>query len=644
MLDKNALSQLKKLKKEIHDSTPRFEGIVRGTSGRYGFAVNEEGKSYFLTPDEMEKVLPGDNISFRVEPADNDKEQAIIEKIIKSDIKEFSGRYIIRGKGHFIEPDHETLNRWIFVPPASRLKAQEGDFVTAEITKHPYPHGKAQAAIQRIVGNDKTTYIERLVMMARLNVEEAFNEEAEKETTELCAQGLESLFEDRTDLTHIPFVTIDSAGTRDIDDALFAESHGDGWTLWVAIADPAALVTPDSALDKSAQSRATSVYFPDRVLPMLPVELSEQLCSLQAETKRLAMVAEIHLTEDASVKEVKLHRSIIESRAKLTYTQVSQHIDSVCEDIPAELHGSIHHLADCATALNQWRHKNALVMEDRPDFKLVLNPEGQISEILKIERNDAHKLVEECMLVCNRSVAEWLKERKIGFFIEQKGIRTERLGEVTALLKEQLELSEKPKLEDPVVYLDLMQKAEQKESELPLRNILSKQMDRSKFGKSGSYHLGLGFTCYTTFTSPLRKYNDLLIHRIIHASILNQTSSVSMPSDELLIEIQDAQNSGRLAANLSEQWLKLNWLAQQPEGTSYPATLVYMNSNSFTVRLDDTGIEGVIDRRKAKGNWVFDSKTMTHRHDDQCYMLGMQFKVIVQEVDAIKRSLKFRLA
>lgn len=643
MLDINALSQLKKLKQEIHDSTPRFEGKVRGTSGRYGFAMNQEGKSYFLTPDEMEKVLPGDEISFRVEPTSDDKEQALIEKVIRSDIRDFCGRYIIKGKGHFIEPDHDSLNRWIFVPPSARMNAKDGDLVAATLTKHPYPHGKAQASITKIIGNDETTNIERLFMMARAGIEEEVSEAALAEAKTLCEQGLDNHFEDRTDLTHIPFVTIDSAGTRDIDDALFAESHGDGWTLWVAIADPAALIQPGSELDNSAQKRATSVYFPDTVLPMLPVELSEQLCSLQAETKRLALVAEIHLSEEASVKEIKLHRACIESRAKLTYMQVAQHIDSICEDIPAELHGSIHHLADCATALNLWRQKNALVMEERPDFKLVLNPEGKISEILKIERNDAHKLVEECMLVCNRSVAEWLKERGLGFFIEQKGIRTERIGEVSALLTEQLALTDKPKLDDLNTYIELIQKSEQVETELPLKTIISKQMDRSKFGQSGLPHLGLGFSCYTTFTSPLRKYNDLLIHRIIH-SVLKEDETPTSTDDTLLESIQDAQSRGRLAANLSEQWLKLIWLAAQPESNSYPATLVYMNNNNFTVRLDDTGIEGSIDRRKAKGKWVFDSKTMTHKNGDHCYMLGMQFKVIVQELDIAKRDLKFRLA
>ena len=402
------------------------------------------------------------------------------------------------------------------------------------------------------------------------------------------------------------------------------------------------MIPQGSALDELAQKRATSVYFADGVMPMLPPELSEQASSLQEGAVRPAMVAELHLAQDAAVKDIKLYEAIIESRAKLTYSQVAQHIATVCEDIPADLHGSIHHLADCASALNQWRREHSLIMEERPDFRLILNDEGQISDIVRIDRNDAHKLVEECMLVCNRSVAEWLRVRKAGFFIEQSGIRTERIGEAAALLKEQLNLEKKPDLADKETYISLLQQAANADSELPLRTILSRQMQRSEYGRTGLPHLGLGFSCYTTFTSPLRKYNDLLIHRTVKALLKEETPPEI--SDEVLQSIQLGQNRARAAASLAEQWLKLNWLRLQPEGQAYDGTLVNMNSSSFTVRLNDTGIEGVIDRRKAKGKWVFDSKTMTHRQGETCFMLGQPIKVIVQEVEPVRRQLKLRLA
>ena len=642
MLDINALSQLKKLKQEIHDNTPRFDGRVRGSSGRFGFAVNAEGQSYFISPDEMEKVLPGDEVHFRVEPAGEGKEQAIIEKLLRSEITTLCGRYIVRGKGHFIEPDHDQLNRWIFVPPSARNNAADGDFVQATITRHPFSDGKAQAQIDVIIGKEGSAGVERRFMQARFGLQSEFSDAVMQEVATLCERGIDAAASDRTDLTHLPFVTIDSAGTRDIDDALFAEAHSDGWTLWVGIADPEALIEAGSALEKTALERSTSVYFADMVLPMLPPELSEQLSSLQAGVRRLAMVAELRLEQDGNVREIKLHNAVIESRAKLTYAQVAQLIDDSCDEIPAELHGPLLHLADSARALNQWRAAHCLIMEERPDYKLILGDDGQVSDIVRIERNAAHKLVEECMLACNRSVAIWLRERQAGFFIEQNGIRTERLGEAAALLKEQLQLTEKPVLGELSSYVSLLQQAEKADNELPLRTILSRQMERSQFGTSGKPHMGLGFTCYTTFTSPLRKYNDFLIHRTVRALLNNEEAPVI---DSAVLEtIQDMQNRGRIAASLAEQWLKLSWLKTQPENGIYEGTVVHMNSGSLTVRLDDTGIEGTIDRRKVKGNWTFDSKTMTHSNGEQRFMLNQMIRVAVQEIDAQKRTLKLRLA
>ncbi|HCG79828.1 MAG TPA: hypothetical protein DE015_11565, partial [Oceanospirillales bacterium] len=257
-------------------------------------------------------------------------------------------------------------------------------------------------------------------------------------------------------------------------------------------------------------------------------------------------------------------------------------------------------------------------------------------------RNAAHKLVEECMLVCNRSVAEWLRSQNAGMFIQQSGIRTERLGEAAALLKEQLGLEQKPDLTTLESYVKLLQQATTAETDLPLRTILSRQMDRSVFGREGSPHMGLGFSCYTTFTSPLRKYNDLLIHRTVRALLNNETPPAF--TDEQLSNIQDRQNRARMASNLSEQWLKLEWLSRQEEGTLYDATIVHMNSSSITVRLNDSGIDGVIDRRKTKGGWKFDSKTIAHSNDKARFVLGQAMKVEVQEIDVSKRALRLRIA
>lgn len=641
MLDKNALSQLQSLKQEIQLSTPHFEGRVRSTGGRFGFVNTDDGQQFFLAPEEMEKVLPGDRIQFRVEPAGEDKEQAIVEKLLSTELNEFFGKYIVRGKGHFVEADHPTLNRWIFVPPAKRMNAADGDLVKAHISQHPFPKAKAQADIDTIIGKPTDAYIEQTFIKAKWQLPVDFDAAVNAQVAELTAKGLDDILSERTDLTHLPFVTIDSAGTRDIDDALYAEARSQGWSLWIAIADPAALIQPGTALDHAALQRATSVYFPDQVVPMLPTELSEQLCSLQADQLRPAMAVELRISEAGDIEQIHIHNATIRSRAKLSYTQVALLIDGESNDIPAELHGHLVHLDNCARALAAYRKNHCLVMEDRPDFKLLTDELGKVKDIVRIERNQAHRLVEECMLACNRAIAGWLAEKGSGFFIEHAGVRSERQGEVAALLKEHLPLEKKPSLSSLEEYVSLMQQAEASDSDLPLRMIISRQLERSNLSLDAKPHMGLGFAYYTTFTSPLRKYNDLLIHRIVKALLTD--GSTQLPDESILLNIQNAQSHARMAANQAETWLKLLWLAQQDKEQRYDASIVHMNSSGFTVRLDNTGIEGTIDRRKAGNGWTFETKTLTHRNEEQRFVLGQAVRVKLADVQPQARIARFVL-
>lgn len=638
MLDKNALSQLLTLKQEIRESIPRYTGRVRATAGRFGFVNTDSGQSYFLAPDEMDKVLPGDTIEFRVEETKDGKEQAFVEKLLHTEINELFGRYIIRGKGHFIESDHNTLNRWLFVPPAERKNAKEGDLVRAHIHLHPFPKGRSQAAIDEVIGHVDEAGVEQRYILSKWSLPTEFSPEALTEAQQLSATTPN--FSNRTDLTHLPFVTIDSASTRDLDDALFAEAHSDGWNLWVAIADPSAFILPGSVLDQEALKRSTSAYFPDLVLPMLPADISEQLCSLQADQVRPAVVVELRLAEDGSIVQTHIHQALVKSHAKLSYTQVSQFIDGENNEFNAELQGPLLHLNDCANALAQWRAKHALIMEDRPDFKLIFDQEGKVQDIINIERTVAHRIVEECMLACNLAVATWLAEQQSGFFIEHAGLRSERIADVSELLKEELALEQEFDLSQLSDFIKYLQQAENANSDYPLRMIIARQQDRSYLTLEAKPHFGLGFAYYTTFTSPLRKYTDLLIHRIVKALINNETPE--LPSAEQLKNIQTKQNDARTAAWHAETWLKLQWLSQQDQEQVLSGKILHITPANFTVRLTDTGIEGVVDRRKIKG-WSYNSKTLSHSKGEQHYMLGQEVQVKLHSIEPQSRSLLLSL-
>lgn len=657
MLNQSALSQLKSLKKEIHDSTPRHEGKVRATAGRYGFVNTDDNLQFFLSPDEMDKVLAGDKIAFKVEETKDGKTQGVIEKLISSQQDEFVGQYIVKGKGHFVSPEHPTFSRWVFVPPAQRKGAKHGDLVACKISQHPFPHGKVQAKVLEVIGQVSDRQIESNMMIRKWGLAGEFSEDCQNEAQALLSVMDQAISaEARIDLTQQQWLTIDSAMSRDLDDALNCQKTDDGWQLQVAIADPSCAIKPGSELDKEALQRATSSYFSDNMIPMLPSALSEGAFSLLPNQVRPALVCHLTISNQGQISAYRIENALIESKAKLSYSQVAGFLNNADsqdndEQLTTEIKESLIHLNDCALALKASRRQQNLVLDDRLEFKALLNEEGKVDQIIPMERNQAHKLVEECMVAVNRSVADFLSEKEQGLFIQHAGIRTERLGEAKALVKEQLKLSDPEKIATLEGFVAIQQQIAAGDPErdgaafeLPLRAILARQLERSKYGSQAKPHVGMGLAAYTSFTSPIRKYNDLLVHRLVKAYLAG--TEVEAISEEVMEQISLGQNNSRMAAWQADQWLKAEWLqrylAEKDETTQFEGQIVQVNSGGFTVRLNDTGIEGQFEVRRNK-EWKFDTKTMTHTKGEAKYRLEQAVTVTVASIVPVTREVKFTL-
>lgn len=663
MLNLDALSQLKSLKQDIHASIPRHEGKVRATGGRYGFVNTDDNQQFFLNPDEMDKVLAGDVIAFKVEETKEGKKQAIIERLISSAQDEFVGQYIVKGKGHFISPDHPGFNRWVFVPPAQRNGAKDGDLVGCKISQHPYPHGKVQAKVLDVIGQTADRQIESTMMMRKWGLAQAFSEDCLNEAQALLSVMDQAISaEARTDLTTTQWLTIDSAMSRDLDDALTCEKTDSGWDLKVAIADPSCAIKPGSELDKEAMRRGTSSYFADNMIPMLPSSLSEGAFSLLPQQVRPALVCHLTISEQGEISDYRIENAAIESKAKLSYNQVAAFLNGnenseTDEQLSELIKPILSELNACALALNANRRQHNLVLDDRTEFKGILNDQGKIEHIISMERNLAHKLVEECMVAVNRSVANFLTDQEHGLFIQHGGIRTERQGEAKALIKEQLKIANPEKITTLEGFIEIQQliaagdpERDGSKFELPLQAILARQLERSKFGTEAKPHVGMGLPAYTTFTSPIRKYNDLLVHRLVKSYLAQ--SPIEEIANEVLEQIGQAQNNSRMAAWQADQWLKAEWLQRQfahekkecedKEGLKRTGQIVQVNSGGFTVRLDDSGIEGQFEVRRNK-EWKFDTKTMTHTKGDSSYRLEQGVTVTIASVTPVLREVKFNL-
>ncbi|WP_396587137.1 VacB/RNase II family 3'-5' exoribonuclease [Bermanella sp. R86510] len=640
MLNSDSLAQLKSLKTQIKtDQEAKLQnGTVRGSNGRFGFVSNADGESFFLTPDEMGKVFPGDEIQFSTVEDDKGKVQAKVEKLINTSFDSFCGYFIKRGKAQFVVPDVPQLNSWLYIPPEACKDVNDNDWLVCQVTRHPFPKGKPQAKILKNLGQLTDAGFERQYAIEKHGLSHEWPEIISSELALLGEDRIPALSEGREDLSEQPFVTIDSEHTRDMDDALFAQKTESGYMLHVAIADPSSWFGMNTTLDKEARRRGNSLYFPGRSLAMLPQELSNGLCSLLEGEKRLALVCSLNIADDGDIKGYEFKEALITSHGKLSYNQVSQFIDGQSDALPGALHESVKILHEASETLNQGRQRNNLIMEDRDDYYLTVGDNGKLQTIARTERNSAQKLVEEAMLAANKSCAQFLKEIGLGVFVDHPGFRTERIGDIKQIIKEQnIEFTgEFTELEG---YKNLIRQLEKTELDVPLKTLFSRFLSRSEFSLTPAPHMGMGFECYTTFTSPIRKYNDLLVHRIIKAH-LNQQKQPEL-NDELIGQMQESLLKGRFAVNMAEHWLKLQFIEKQKDNT-FDAVVSQVNPGGLTVTLVDFGLDGFIDLRKNK-SVNFNKTYLCYEGESEAYVLGQALKVNIKSLDLMARKLELSI-
>lgn len=646
MLNADALKQLSQLKQDIRSSKEFAEGRVRGSNGKFGFVVLDDGREAFLPPPEMERVFPGDRVRVSLNPEDKGKISAELDSLLESGLKRLVGQYIQRGQGHFVQPSEPGLNRWIFLPPKNRGRARAGDFVVATIERHPFRDGKPQARVQEVIGAAEMPGIEHAFVLAQYQLPHQFGEAALKQAEEINAQ-LAAVCAEREDLSELGFATIDAETTLDMDDALAVSARETGWTLHIAIADPGSLIPEGSPLDREAETRVNSVYLPGGTLPMLPRGLSEDSFSLRAGELRPVLVLHIEIEADGSLGESRYEFSAIRSQCKLSYEQVARFIEGDEAAAPGSQHQSLRNLAALSEARASYRAGHSLIMEDRPDYAILLNAQRKIERIEKQERNVAQRMVEEAMLAANICAGQKLAELGRGCFSVHLGFRDERMGEVRSLLAESLP----PEIKEDFVEKDLHQlenylglvKYLETHGEEKMQNLLAvlKRMLRpGQLSNTPAPHLGLGLGAYATVTSPIRKYNDLHNHRVLRAALeQQQTESLN---EEKVEKLQQALITGRQANRALEQWLYCQFL-QDKVGQTFSGRITLVNGAGLGVRLDDNGIDGFVRFNGKKAPVEFDGKHLTLTRGENSYRLEQAVTVRIAAVDLDSRRIAFEL-
>ncbi|AOY89573.1 3'-5' exonuclease [Marinobacter salinus] len=646
MLNADALSQLRQLKSDIEENKVVFPGTVKATNGRFGFVALDEGRDVFLPPEEMQKVLPGDRVNVTEQEVEKGKTQGVVDELLATRLTTFVGRYLVKGKGHFVVPETPGINRWIFIPPKERMNAQPDDYIYCEISKHPIKDGKGQARVLRVIGKAGEPGIERSLTLATYDLADTWPDAVQQQADQLSEQDIGAGRADRQDRTDQPYVTIDSPGTQDMDDALQAEPNATGWTLSIAIADPTSLIGSDSPVEQEAFNRATAIYFPGEPLPMLPDSISTRLCSLMPEVNRLALVCDLQVNNDGSLGDYSFHEAVIRSQRKLSYELVANLIEGREDDeikaLPDAVANSLDQLHQVATALRKWRSEHALLSGDRPEFRLRLDENKRIRLIEPSVQNEAHRLVEECMVAANRCAADFLTRQASGLFIRHPGLRDDRIDNIRALLESHAPHLSEVDANSADGFRQLMKHTDQLEAEVPVKAIISRQLARAELAFQAAPHQGMGLDAYTTFTSPLRKFSDFYVHRLIKAALWD--IPMKALTEDQLESLQSAQIRARQAANSLEAWLKSDFartLGEEPMTGVISRTV----PAGFFVRLDTNGLEGFVSCKDLDGKYSFDPVTLRliHNKNGRIFQLEQPVKVIFAGVDEERRQINFKL-
>jgi ribonuclease R len=511
---------------QLANLTSFIEGRVSGHREGYGFLIPEDGSAdVFLPEKEMQKVLNGDRVQARIVGTDRrGRPEGTIVEIVDRANTHVIGRLINENGAWIIVPEDKRIGQDILLA-GSPGNARTGQVVSVELTEQPSRYTQPVGKIVEVLGDIDDPGMEIEIAVRKYGVPHEFSTEAKALAAALPGEVRAADLADRVDLRDIPMVTIDGEDARDFDDAVYCEpikiGRASGYRLIVAIADVSHYVRPNDALDVDAIERSTSVYFPRRVIPMLPEKLSNGLCSLNPAVDRLTMVCDAVISAKGVIKAYQFYPAVIHSAARLTYTQVAAVLANTRGTEAARkpaLVPHLLHLYEVFQALLQARQVRGAIDFETTETYIVCNAAGKIEQILPRTRNDAHRLIEECMLAANVCAADFLaRHKQPGLYRVHAGPREEKLNQLRTFLKQvglNLGGGDTPSASD---YAELMPKIKVRPDALLLQTMLLRSMQQAVYSPENIGHFGLSYEAYAHFTSPIRRYPDLLTHRAIKA-------------------------------------------------------------------------------------------------------------------------------
>ncbi|WP_370470061.1 ribonuclease R [Snodgrassella alvi] len=561
----------------------------------FGFAVPlnpGDGGDFVLYTRQMRGLMNGDIVTVR--PAGTDRRgrrEGQVLDVIERANRDVVGRLAIEHGVAMLVPEDKRLGASIVLQPDSLGKAKTGQVLVARIESYPNATQAAVARVIELLGDYADSGMEIEIAVRKHHLPYQFSSECLTQAAKIPDHVKPTERKNRVDLRELPLITIDGETARDFDDAVYAEKIGRNYRLLVAIADVSHYVQPDDAIDRDAQERATSVYFPRRVIPMLPENLSNGICSLNPNVERLCLVCDMVITYAGNIKSYEFYPAVMRSHARLTYTQAWDWISNDQFDDPLKSH--VMNLYRLYKILLKKRLQRGAVEFESIETQMVFNQQGKIERIVPVERNEAHRLIEECMLAANVCAAEFLKQHKHPtLYRNHAGPTSERLNtlrEQLALLGLSLNGGDHPTPKD---YAELSEKIEDRADRNVIGVMLLRSMQQAVYEPQNIGHFGLAYPAYTHFTSPIRRYPDLTVHRAIKA-VLQHKQYQPKSWAELGVHCSLAERKADNASRDVENWLKTYYMRDKI-GEVFSGTISGMANFGLFVTLDNVYIDGMI--------------------------------------------------
>ena len=633
------------------DKLQLIPGIVQGHPDGYGFLVPDDGGAdLFLATREMEKVLHGDRVVARAIGVDRRgrPEGAIVEVLERANLQ-IVGRLLVEHGIAVVVPENKRISQDVLVEPGSTKKAKPGQVVVIEIIQQPSRHAQPIGRIVEILGNYADPGMEIEIALRKHELPHVFSTEIER-LAKKFPKGVRKVdLEGREDVRDLPLVTIDGETARDFDDAVYCSKQGRGWRLVVAIADVSHYVQPKDALDTEALDRGNSVYFPRRVIPMLPEALSNGLCSLNPEVDRLCMVCDMDIAASGAIEHYRFYPAVMHSHARLTYNQVWDMLETPKGETAKQFGAVLPHVQSLYKlygALAKARGKRGAIDFETIETQMIFNEEGKIERIQPVVRNDAHRIIEECMLSANVCASDFLHDHEHPtLYRVHEGPTPEKLLALRDFLKGfgfALPGGDKPHAKD---YAKLLTEIKGRPDAQLLQTVLLRSLKQAQYNPENAGHFGLAYESYTHFTSPIRRYPDLLVHRAIKAVLLGGQYKPGSWKD-LGAHCSMTERRADDATRDVEQWLKCFYM-QDRVGEVFAGTISGVTSFGIFVSLDGVYVEGLVHVTELGNDYYqFDPArhTMTGERTHHVYRLADRLQVKVVRVDLETSRIDFALA